>query len=77
MHKGERYADIVALVRAIVAVAPERLIWGTDWPHSYLFEANGVPNDGDLIDMLLDFVPDETVRNRILADNPKRLWDFD
>lgn len=77
MRNGQSYQDIVALARAIVAIAPERIIWGTDWPHSYLYEANGVPNDGDLIDMLLDFAPDEAIRKRILADTPKRLWDFD
>ncbi len=36
-----------------------------------------MPNDGDLLDMLLDFAPDEAVRNKILVDNPKRLFDFD
>jgi len=77
MHLGQRYDDVVTIARAIVAHAPDQVIWGTDWPHSYLFEANGVPNDGDLIDMLLDFAPDEAVRRKILADNPKRLWDFD
>ena len=35
-----------------------------------------MPNDGDLIDLMLDWVPEETVRNRILADNPRALYDF-
>lgn len=76
MHAGQRYDDIVAWARAVVAAAPERVMWGSDWPHSYLYDANRVPNDGDLIDMLLDFVPDDATRARVLADNPKALWDF-
>lgn len=76
MHAGQRYDDIVVWARAVVAAAPERVMWGSDWPHSYLYDANRVPNDGDLIDMLLDFVPDDATRARVLADNPKALWDF-
>jgi predicted TIM-barrel fold metal-dependent hydrolase len=74
---GGRYEDFVAMARAIIAQAPDRVIWGSDWPHSYVFEANQMPNDGDLIDMLADFAPDEAVRHHILVDNPKRLFDFD
>jgi predicted TIM-barrel fold metal-dependent hydrolase len=77
LYQGQRYEDIVAMSRAVIAKAPDRIIWGSDWPHSYVFRANGMPNDGDLIDMLLDFAPDEAVRNKILVDNPKRLFDFD
>jgi 2-pyrone-4,6-dicarboxylate lactonase len=69
--------DAVPIARAFIEAAPDRIIWGSDWPHSYVFEANGIPNDGDLIDMLLDFAPDETVRKKILVDNPTRLFDFD
>jgi predicted TIM-barrel fold metal-dependent hydrolase len=74
---GGRYEDFVAMARAIIAKAPDRIIWGTDWPHSYVFEVNQMPNDGDLIDMLADFAPDDAVRKNILVDNPKRLFDFD
>jgi predicted TIM-barrel fold metal-dependent hydrolase len=77
LNAGARYDDIVALSQAIVTNAPGRICWGSDWPHSYLYEANKVPNDGDLLSMLADFAPDERVRNRILVDNPARLFDFD
>jgi predicted TIM-barrel fold metal-dependent hydrolase len=77
LERGGRYDDFVAMARAVIAQAPDRVIWGSDWPHAYVFEANHMPNDGDLIDMLADFAPDETVRNKILVDNPKRLFDFD
>src|ERR1019366_7243519 len=74
---GERYADIVAMSRAVIDKAPDRIVWGSEWPHAYVYEANAMPNDGDPINMLLDFAPDEVVRNKILVDNPKRLFDFD
>jgi len=77
LNDGARYEDIVALSQAIVAHAPDRIVWGSDWPHSYLYEPNKVPNDGDLLSMLSDFAPDESVRNKILVDNPARLFDFD
>ena len=76
LHAGERYENIVALSRAIIAHAPDRVIWGSDWPHSYLYEANRVPNDGDLLSMLSDFAPEESVRKKILVDNPARVFDF-
>jgi len=50
-------------------------VWGSDWPH-VLLEAT-MPNDGDLVDQLGVWVPDETVRNRILVDNAERLYGFE
>jgi predicted TIM-barrel fold metal-dependent hydrolase len=76
MSRGARYDDIVSLARALIARAPDRIIWGTDWPHSNIFKPGGVPNDGDLMDMMLDFAPDEADRRRILVDNPARLFGF-
>jgi 2-pyrone-4,6-dicarboxylate lactonase len=76
MHAGEPYDGIVKLARALIARAPDRIIWGTDWPHAYVFEAGRMVNDGDLMNMMLDFAPDETVRRKILVDNPARLFGF-
>jgi predicted TIM-barrel fold metal-dependent hydrolase len=76
ISRGARYDDVVLLARAVIARAPERIIWGTDWPHSNIFEHGQVPNDGDLMSMLADFAPDEATRRRILVDNPARLFDF-
>jgi 2-pyrone-4,6-dicarboxylate lactonase len=76
MSRGGRYEDIVRLARALIARAPDRIIWGTDWPHSNIFAHGTVPNDGDLLNMLLDYAPDEAVRRKILADNPARLFGF-
>jgi predicted TIM-barrel fold metal-dependent hydrolase len=74
---GVPYADIVTVAQALVARAPHRMLWGTDWPHSEVFEPRQMPNDADLLDMLLDYAPDEATRKLILVDNPKGLFDFD
>jgi predicted TIM-barrel fold metal-dependent hydrolase len=76
MARGATYEQIVPIARALVAKAPDRMIWGTDWPHSDVFKPGEMPNDGDLLDMLLDFAPDEAVRKRILVDNPTGLFGF-
>jgi predicted TIM-barrel fold metal-dependent hydrolase len=76
MKRGSRYEEVVAMARALIAHRPDRLIWGTDWPHSFVWEAGQMPNDGDLINMLPDFAPDEATRKQILADNPAKLFGF-
>ena len=69
------YADIVPFAHALVAAVPDRLVWGTDWPHVML--DGPMPNDGDLADLLATWVPDAAVRKRILVDNPARLYGFE
>ncbi len=76
MSRGAVYADIVAMARALIERAPSRIIWGTDWPHSEVWQPGRMPNDGDLLDMVADFAPDEAARRRILADNPAELYGF-
>lgn len=73
---GVPYDLIVGLARSFIERAPHRVLWGTDWPHSEVLEPNQMPNDGDLIDMLLDYAPDDGVRNKILVENPKSLFEF-
>jgi len=67
------YPSVTPLARALVRHAPERLVWGSDWPHVNLF-GRTMPNDGDLLDLLLDWAPDDAVRRQILVDNPRRLY---
>jgi predicted TIM-barrel fold metal-dependent hydrolase len=67
------FPDVTPYARALVAAAPDRCVWGTDWPHP---NTEVMPNDGDLADMLLDWIPDEATRRRVLTDNPARLYDF-
>ena len=54
--------------------APERLLWGSDWPHPNYFKP--MPNDAHLLDLLLDWIPGEATRTRILVDNPSELFGF-
>lgn len=67
------YEDVVPFARQLIEVAPDRVLWGTDWPHP---NVRHMPDDGDLVDVLADFAPDETTRHRILVTNPERLYDF-
>jgi predicted TIM-barrel fold metal-dependent hydrolase len=75
LDRGVAYADMIKTAHALIKVAPDHILWGTDWPHSEIFQPNKMPNDGELIDMLLDYAPDEATRKKILVDNPKRLFD--
>lgn len=69
---GKRsFADVVPIARDLIRIAPERMLWGSDWPHTGFFE--GMPDDGVLLNLLHDYAPDTEIRNRILADNPLRL----
>jgi len=72
---GVPFSDTLPFVRALVAAAPERVVWGTDWPHPHL----EIPmvNDGDLMDLLADWVPDDGARDRVLVENPARLFGFE
>jgi len=77
MMRGAKFADIKAMARALIARAPDRILWGTDWPHSERYKPGEMPNDGDLLDMMMDYAPEEATRNKILVDNPKVLFGFD
>jgi predicted TIM-barrel fold metal-dependent hydrolase len=68
------YADVTAMAHALLKVAPERLVWGTDWPHVTMKKR--MPNDADIADLLLDWVPDAAKRTAILVDNPQALYGF-
>ena len=67
------YDDVVPFARALIAAAPDRVLWGTDWPHP---NVRHMPDDGDLVDLLAEFAPDAATRRRILVANPERLYDF-
>ena len=69
------YSDSSAVARAYAKAAPERCVWGSDWPHPGE-QSKQLPDDALLFDLLTDWVPDERVRHRILVDNPASLYDF-
>jgi 2-pyrone-4,6-dicarboxylate lactonase len=68
------YDDVQPFAEAVVAAAPDRVIWGSDWPH--VIHYREMPNDGDLLDALGGWVPDPTLRERILVRNPAQLYGF-
>jgi D-galactarolactone isomerase len=70
------YADSSAVARAYVKAAPERLVWGSDWPHPGVRDPEPKPDDAILFDLLLDWAPDEKVRQRVLVDNAAELYGF-
>ena len=68
------YDDVDDAARALIAAVPERMIWGTDWPHA--MKKKRMANDGELADLLERWAPDARTRARILVDNPAALYRF-
>jgi D-galactarolactone isomerase len=68
------YDDVGRLAKLLVKAAPERTLWATNWPHP--MPGITKPDDVWMLDMLLDWVPDEQTRNKVLADNPTKLYGF-
>ena len=66
------YIDMVPVVQAIIETRPDRVIWGSNWPHAGI--GGPMPNDADLLDFLLAAVVDEEIRRLILVDNPAELY---
>ena len=70
---GPPFADAVPFGAACVEAAPDRCIWGTDWPHP---NVKIMPNDGDLVDLIPMMVPSPELQRRVLVVNPARLFGF-
>lgn len=68
------YADVTPLAQRLAAVNPDRLLWGSDWPHVMMKKP--MPNDGDLSDLIADWLPDAALRRQVLVDNPAELYGF-
>jgi 2-pyrone-4,6-dicarboxylate lactonase len=68
------FNDCLPYVHKLVEKYPSRLLWGSDWPHPQYFKP--MPNNVDLLDQMLDWVPDEATRNKIFVDNPAELFKF-
>jgi 2-pyrone-4,6-dicarboxylate lactonase len=70
---GPPFTDAVPFARALIEAAPDRILWGTDWPHP---NVKWMPNDGDLVDLfpMMALTPD--LQRKILVDNPARLYGF-
>ena len=71
------YADVTKLAQAFVKAAPERMLWGTDWPHPTIYSRKQPwPDDALLLDLLGEWALDENTKNQILVDNPAVLYGF-
>ena len=73
---GKRpFVDAIPFAQALIATAPDRLLWGTDWPHPNI--TKDMPNDGELVDLFYQFTDDPKIQQQILVDNPARLYGFE
>lgn len=68
------YDDTVPFAGRLMAAAPERVLWGTDWPHPNVRE---MPDDGKLVDLLPRYTDDKSLLQKLLVDNPTRLYWYD
>ena len=71
---GPPYADAAPMAAALVAAYPDRVVWGTDWPHPN--HQGPIPDDGALVDLLTTIAPTDAARQALLVDNPARLYRF-
>lgn len=79
------YADVAPLAKMLIAANPNRIVWGSDWPHTNSAPPGGKPtdvtpflpiDDGRLLNQLLVWAPDPAIRKKILVDNPVHLYGF-
>jgi 2-pyrone-4,6-dicarboxylate lactonase len=71
---GPPYADTIPFARALNDAAPDRCLWGSDWPHVAAWD--GPPRTRDLLDLMAEWVPDADRRRMVFVDNPRRLYGF-
>jgi len=69
---GPPYDDVVPFARKIVESFPDRVLWGTDWPHPNMTKE--APDDGVLVDVIPKIAPTAALRQKLLVDNPMRLY---
>jgi predicted TIM-barrel fold metal-dependent hydrolase len=70
---GPPYADVAPFARRLTDLAADRLLWGSDWPHTGYFDPRWMPDTGRLLAALAELVPDQSLRRMILVENPLRL----
>jgi 2-pyrone-4,6-dicarboxylate lactonase len=68
------YADFVPFARTVVERFPDRVLWGTDWPHPNLNMVGHMPDDGALVDLIPAIAPTAELMRKLLVDNPMRLY---
>lgn len=70
------FDDVAAVAREIAAYAPDRIIWGTNWPHNLVKRTEDYPNDADLADLVLSWLERPKDLQKVLVDNPAELFGF-
>ena len=70
---GPPFHDSAPFAAKLIEVAPDRCVWGTDWPHPH--HAGPIPDDGQLVDVIAELAPTEELRRKLMADNPVRLYE--
>jgi 2-pyrone-4,6-dicarboxylate lactonase len=70
------YDDVAPFARELVAARPDRIVWGSDWPHPYIRSKATSPDDVGMFAQLAQWVPDEALRRQVLVDNPAKLYGF-
>lgn len=73
-REGWPYEDVGRVARRIAAHAPDRIVWGTNWPHNMIRETAAYPDDARLADLVLGWLPDDAAREKALVDNPQALF---
>jgi predicted TIM-barrel fold metal-dependent hydrolase len=70
------YADTSQVAKAFVQAVPDRVVWGSDWPHPTVSSLQNKPDDAVLFDLLADWIPDAGTLHRVLVENPQQLYGF-
>lgn len=73
---GPDYEDVAAIARLIAGYAPQRIVWGTNWPHNLAKEQQDYPDDISLLETVLGWLPDDQGRHLALVDNPEELFNL-
>jgi predicted TIM-barrel fold metal-dependent hydrolase len=69
------YGDVEPIAKALITARPDRLLWGSDWPHP--INKKPMANDGDMLDLVVGWLPEGDVRQQVMVENPKWLYGFD
>ncbi len=70
---GPPYDDVLPYAQRLMATAPDRMLWGSDWPHTGVFDPQRMPDDGELLNFIPAYAPTDGLRRALLVDNPLQL----
>jgi 2-pyrone-4,6-dicarboxylate lactonase len=73
-QQGPPYADAVPFARKLMAEFPDRVVWGTDWPHPH--HKGPIPDEGQLVDLIAEIAPSDQLIRKLMVENPRRLYEM-